>query len=455
LQEALKSGQPVQDICHALDLPNSHRVLLSANATPLFDAAGKIDSMIVTIEDITGRLALEGQLRQSQKMESVGQLAAGVAHDINNILTIIQGHAGLLLNITPPESDSIRSLKQICAASERAANFIRHLLMFSRKQVFQTNVLDLNAVLCNLEYMLPRMLGEHIALEISYRSDSPRIAADTGMIEQIVMNLVVNARDAMPKGGKLFIETSSVEIGFAQVRQNPDARPGKFVCMAVRDTGCGIERKNLQRIFEPFFTTKDIGKGTGLGLATVYGIVKQHLGWIEVESEVGVGTTFKIFLPVVQGNVTGTPASSKSEIVNGGRETILVVEDETSLLELVRNILQRYQYRVLTATSGAEALRVWDENKGGIDLLLTDIIMPGGIIGNDLAAELKKRKSTLKVIFTTGYSSELVGRDLGHGETNFLPKPYQPHQVARIIREALDTPLKAQNHQPNGAHSPQ
>jgi len=230
------------------------------------------------------------------------------------------------------------------------------------------------------------------------------------------------------------------------------------VCLTVTDTGCGMERKVLQRIFEPFFTTKEIGKGTGLGLATVYGIVKQHRGWVEVESEIGVGTTFKIFLPVTLDEAVATPAvASKSETVNGGEETILVVEDEIGLLELVRNILQRYHYRVLIASSGVEALRVWDEHHGRIDLLLTDMIMPGGVTGSDLAAELKKRKPGLKVVITSGYSSELVGKDFGRSETTFLPKPYQPHQVARMIRETLD--IAPKNHrQPmqvssNGAHT--
>jgi two-component system, cell cycle sensor histidine kinase and response regulator CckA len=456
LKQVLESGRLVQDVFHAIDFPNNRRVLISTNAAPLFDAAGKIDGMVVTLEDITERLALEAQLRQSQKMESVGQLAAGVAHDINNILTIIQGHAGLLLNTAPPNGDAARSLKQISAASERAASFIRHLLMFSRKQVFQTKILDLNAVLRNLEYMLPRMLGEHIALETCYHPGLPPIAADTSMIEQIVMNLMVNSRDAMPGGGKLLIETSAIEIGAAHVRQNPEACAGGFVCLTVTDTGCGIERKLLPRIFEPFFTTKEIGKGTGLGLATVYGIVKQHHGWVEVESEVGVGTTFKVFLPVTHDVAVAVPAAApKSETVNGGEETILVVEDEIGLLELVRNVLQRYHYRVLIASSGVEALRVWDEQDGRIDILLTDMIMPGGVTGSDLAAELKKRKPALKVIFTSGYSSELVGRDFGHGDTSFLPKPYQPHQVARMIRETLDAAPKNQQPGPvqsNGVH---
>jgi signal transduction histidine kinase/DNA-binding response OmpR family regulator len=458
LKQVLESGRPVQDVCHAVDFPDHHRALLSTNATPRFDAAGKIDGLIITVEDITERLALESQLRQSQKMESVGQLAAGVAHDINNILTIIQGHAGLLLNTTPPNADAARSLKQILAASDRAASFIRHLLMFSRKQVFQTKILDLNAVLRNLEYMLPQMLGEHIALETRYRPGLPSIAADTSMIEQIIMNLMVNSRDAMPKGGKLLIETSAVEIAENHVRQNPEARAGGFICLTVTDTGCGMERKVLQRIFEPFFTTKEAGKGTGIGLATVYGIVKQHHGWVEVESEVGTGTTFKIFLPVAHDAAPAAPAAApKSETVNGGEETILVVEDEIGLLELVRKVLESHHYHILIASSGAEALRVWDEHAGRIDLLLTDMIMPGGMTGRDLAAEFKKRKPGLNVIFTSGYSAELTGKDIGQHGTNFLQKPYQPQQVARMIRDALDAAPK--NHREtapvpsNGLHT--
>jgi signal transduction histidine kinase/ActR/RegA family two-component response regulator len=451
LKQILDSGQPVHDACYAVDSGSSTspdaarrpRALLSVNAAPLFDAGGKFDGMVVTVEDITARLALEAQLRQSQKMESIGQLAAGVAHDINNILTIIQGHAGLLLNVVPQDSDSVKSLKQISAASERAAGFIRHLLMFSRKQVYRTKILDLNTVLRNLEYMLPRMLGEHITLQARCGPDLPRIAADIAMVEQIVMNLAVNARDAMPKGGQLLMETSALDVDASYVQLHPEAHTGRFVCLTVTDTGCGMERSVLQRIFEPFFTTKEVGKGTGLGLATVYGIVKQHHGWVEVQSKVGVGTTFKVFFPMADDashlSISSLP---ESEAVQGGPETILLVEDEKDLLELMREVLQQYKYRILTASCGAEALQIWDEQKGRIDLLLTDMIMPGGMTGDELAAEMKRRKSNLKIIFASGYTSAFVGRDFGPDDVAFLAKPYQPHQVAQLIRETLDTSSK-------------
>jgi len=452
LKQILDSGQPVHDACYIInagarteaDSSNRDRTLLSVNAAPLFDAGGQIDGMVVTVEDITARLALEAQLRQSQKMESIGQLAAGVAHDINNILTIIQGHAGLLLNAASLDPDSAKSLKQISAASERAAGFIRHLLMFSRKQVYRTKILDLNTVLHNLEYMLPRMLGEHIVLEVRCGPDLPRIAADIAMVEQIVMNLVVNARDAMPKGGKLLIETSAVEIDSLYVKLHPEAHPGRFTCLSVTDTGCGMERSVLQRIFEPFFTTKEVGKGTGLGLATVYGIVKQHHGWIEVQSKVGVGTNFKVFFPVAgETSHLATGSTPESETVKGGRETILLVEDEKDLLELMREVLQQYQYRILTASSGTEALLVWGEHNGQIDLLLTDIIMPGGMTGDELAVELKRRKPDLKTIYASGYTSAFVGRNFGEDYITFLAKPYQPHQVAQLIRNTLDAPARS------------
>jgi two-component system, cell cycle sensor histidine kinase and response regulator CckA len=441
LKNVLVSGEPALDLHHVIEFPEGQRAVLSTNATPLFNAEGRIDGMIVAVEDVTQRLALETQLRQSQKMDSLGQLAAGVAHDINNVLTIIQGHAGLLQSGAQPDSLAAKSASQIAAASERAAGFIRHLLAFSRKQIYRTKILDLNSVLHNLESLLPRMLGSHITLEMHYGAQLPHIAADTALVEQIVMNLAINSRDAMPSGGKLMIKTSAVDLDVVSVRRHPEGRLGRFVCLAVTDTGCGIEPSLIRRIFEPFFTTKEVGKGTGLGLATVYAVVKQHHGWIEVQSEIGAGATFKVFLPASDQTVnTPAPASApQSATVRGGKETILLAEDENALLELMQHVLAQYQYKILTASSGSEALRVWEQHEGRIDLLLTDIIMPGGMTGRELALELKKRKPDLKVIFTSGFNAAMAGKDWGGDETVFLPKPYLPDAAAKLIRDTLDT----------------
>lgn len=440
LKNVLATAQPALDICHVIEFPEAQRVVLSTNATPLFNAEGRIDGMIVTVEDITQRLLLQTQLRQSQKMDSLGQLAAGVAHDINNILTIIQGHAGLLLSAAPVDSDSAKSASQISAACERAAGFIRHLLSFSRKQIYRTKIVDLNAVIRNLESLLPRMLGAHITLETRYFPQLPHIAADTALVEQIVMNLSINARDAMPKGGKLLIETSAVDLDAVSARRHSEAHPGRFVCLAVSDNGCGMEPGLVRRIFEPFFTTKEVGKGTGLGLATVYAVVKQHHGWIEVQSEIGSGSSFKIYLPASDQVVASSPApAQQSESVRGGKETILLAEDEGALLELMRHVLGQYEYNILTASSGNEALQVWERNKGHIDLLLTDVIMPGGMSGRELATELKKRNPELKVILTSGFNAATMGKERSNGDTVFLAKPYMPDTAAKLIRDTLDT----------------
>jgi two-component system cell cycle sensor histidine kinase/response regulator CckA len=393
--------------------------------------------------DVTDVLNLEAQFRHAQKLESVGQLAAGVAHDFNNILTVIQGYADCLLARCQGDKTNEAALKQISDASKRAAALTRQLLMFSRKQLIQPKVLDLNSVLQNLGKMLPRLLGEDIVLQMEYAEVVPRIEADTGMVEQVVMNLAVNARDAMPKGGHLSISTEGAVIEEDYARRHPDSRPGQYACLTVTDTGCGMDAKTLERIFEPFFTTKAVGKGTGLGLATVYGIVKQHQGWLEVASEVGSGTMFKVFFPGVakveepSADSTATPAA-----VRGGSETILLVEDEPVLRELVREILQAYEYHVIEAGSGVEALRVWDEFNGQVDLLLTDMVMPEGMTGGELAAQLRRRKPTLRVIFSSGYSPEALGRDFTHEDTLFLPKPYLPPQLASLVRQSLDTAPK-------------
>lgn len=389
--------------------------------------------------DVTEMLNLEAQFRHAQKLESVGQLAAGVAHDFNNILTVIQGYTDCLMARLQRDPAAATALRQVADAARRAASLTRQLLMFSRKQVIQTVALDLNVVLRNVAKMLGRLLGEDIALQTEYASGLPSIEADTGMMEQVMMNLAVNARDAMPRGGTLLIRTAAVQIDSAYVGHNPEASVGRFVCLTVTDTGCGMDRHTLDRIFEPFFTTKEVGKGTGLGLATVYGIVKQHRGWIDVNSQPGAGTTFKIYFPAFP--TTGGSSSSApdwSESIQGGNETILVVEDEPVLRELVCEVLRQYNYKVIQAASGHEALRIWDEFEGQIDLLLTDMVMPEGLSGRELAQQLKKRKPTLKVIYSSGYSPEAIGRDFGQNETAFLPKPYVPPQLARVVRQSLD-----------------
>ena len=390
-------------------------------------------------EDVTESLNLEAQLRQVQKMESVGQLAAGVAHDFNNILTIIQGHAGLMLSeqeLLPGLADSA---KQIALAAERAATLTRQLLMFSRKQIMQPQLLDLNEVVGNVSKMLRALLGEQVTLRRSSSTELPAINADAGMLEQVLVNLAVNARDAMPKGGTLHINTFASEIDDGYVQRHPEARTGFFVCLSVSDTGHGMDAATLSRIFEPFFTTKDVGKGTGLGLATVYGIVKQHQGWVKVESTVGRGTTFKVFLPASSKALATVHTTMRTE-VPGGDETILVVEDEPALRDLVQEILQKKGYKVLEASTGAQALKLWERHCDKIDLLLTDMMMPEGVSGRELAERVLTEKPSLKVIYTSGYSLDVVnpGFSIKDG-LNFLQKPYQPEILVQMVRNCLDS----------------
>ena len=397
-------------------------------------------------DDVTEMLSLEAQFRHAQKLESVGQLAAGVAHDFNNLLTVIQGYSECLLARCDQDKLATNALTQISNASQRAASLTRQLLMFSRKQVIQPTLLDLNAVLKSLAKMLPRLLGEDITLQTDYQAELPWIKADTGMVEQVVMNLAVNARDAMPKGGLLTVSTTVTEVDAHCAARQADARPGRFVCVSVTDTGCGMDRKTLERIFEPFFTTKEVGKGTGLGLATVYGIAKQHQGWVEVTSQPGVGTTFRVYLPVATEVVdSNSETLTAAPIIHGGKETILLVEDEPVVRELAREILEGYDYRVVEASCGPEALRIWDEHRGEFDLLLTDLVMPEGITGRDLAIQLKSRKPELRVIYSSGYSPDVLGKEFGENETAFLAKPYLPPQLADMVRRRLDAKLAPRN----------
>jgi len=407
--------------------------------SPIRDPAGKIINYVGVRRDVTREVALEAQLRQAQKMEAIGQLAGGIAHDFNNLLTAIHGNAAQLLETPLEPGETLECSQQILEAAERAATLTRQLLMFSRKQVMQPANLDLNEVVAQTTRMLQRILGEDISLAAEYTPDLPFIQADMGMIEQILLNLAVNSRDAMPEGGRLVIATNVEVLDEKQVGRNPGAVPGQYVRLTVTDTGCGIPAEHLSRIFEPFFTTKEVGKGTGLGLATVYGIVQQHLGWITVESEVGQGTTFHIHFPAVNGKKAEKSTGAEILRLPRGTEGILVVEDEAIVRLIVGNMLQRFGYTVWLAESGANALKVWRKHKDQIQLLLTDIVMPDGMTGHDLARQLQADKQQLKVVYTSGYSADQGSRHLTLVDgVNFLQKPYSPQKLAEILRKSLD-----------------
>ncbi|MCL4180616.1 MAG: PAS domain S-box protein [Verrucomicrobia bacterium] len=400
--------------------------------------------VVVNARDITERRQLEDQLRQAQKMESVGQLAGGVAHDFNNILTVIQGHAALLTSSTGLTPKQRNSLEQITLGADRAANLTRQLLTFSRKQMLQPRHLDLNEVVNNLAKMLQRILGEDIALHLHFQRELPAVHADQGMVEQILMNLAVNSRDAMPRGGQLIINTRTTPVDAGQLPPHSEGAPGLYVILSVGDTGTGIADEHLPHIFEPFFTTKDVGKGTGLGLATVYGIVHQHRGWITVDSEPNRGTVFQIFLPASSQEPDTVADATYTLPSRSGRETILLVEDEAALRNLVKCILERSGYRVLEAESALSALEVWTDHHAEIDLLLTDMVMPDGMNGKELGQRLHLDKPQLKIIYSSGYSPDVVGENFLEMEgRHFLQKPYHPRKLVDMVRLALDSPVQA------------
>jgi signal transduction histidine kinase/ActR/RegA family two-component response regulator len=377
---------------------------------------------------------------RQERLAAVGQLAAGVAHEFNNILTIIQGHASLLMEKPNMDEDSIKSLTHITSGVERTAKLIRQMLAFSRKQVMQREVWDLNVMAANVADMLGPMLGESIVVR-RVPADKPlNVLADAGMIEQSVVNLAVNARDAMPKGGVLTLSTREVVVTEADVRAKAERRAGRFARLSVADTGCGMDSSVIAHLFEPFFTTKEVGKGVGLGLATVYGMVQQHQGWMEVESQPGQGACFHITLPLTEKPVEEPADKSPLRKVEGGKETILVVEDESTLRELVREVLEGHGYQVLEASSGVEALKVWEAHGRKVDLLLSDIIMPEGMSGRELAEKLQKADPRLPAILTSGYSQDMIEREMVlDPRVKFFSKPYHPAQLAQAVRDALNT----------------
>jgi PAS domain S-box-containing protein len=403
------------------------------------DQTNRVVCMFGTIQDISERKQLEEQLRQSQKMEAVGQLAGGVAHDYNNLLASTMINLELLgeePNLSPNAQTCVQDLAR---DSERAASLTRQLLLFSRRQVMQVKALDVNVVLDNLIKMLRRLLGEHIEIRFLDSRSPLWVEADPGMMEQAVINMCVNARDAMPNGGHLTLVTTRIELHDTSASHHPDARPGHFVCLQVTDTGCGMDPTVLKRIFEPFFTTKGIGKGTGLGLATVYGIVKQHRGWVEVESAPGQGTTFRVYWPCATNPDPSATATPEAIRPAGGTETILLVEDEASVRAVTGSFLRRQGYRVLEAADGQAALQQWEQHQNEIQLLFTDMLMPGGLTGKDLAALLLKKRPGLKIIITSGYSAmDLNQNEMAEQNIQFVPKPCEPDRLKVMVRECLD-----------------
>ncbi len=392
------------------------------------------------IRDITERRNLEEQFRQSQKMEAIGRLAGGVAHDFNNLLTAMTGYSELILSELH-HGDPLRGeVQKIKTAAERATSLTRHLLAFSRKEILEPKVLDLNVIVADTADMLQRLIGEDVELIIAPDPDLGRVKADPGHIEPIIMNLAVNARDAMPSGGKLTIETANVTLDEEYVRSHPDAKPGDYVLLTMKDTGCGMDAETQSHIFEPFFTTKEVGVGTGLGLSTAYGVVAQSGGYISVESEPGKGSAFKVYLPRLSPGVEAAPPAEPAPTKIQGTETVLLVEDEDIVRTLAVQILRRQGYTVLEARGGGEALLICERHKEPIHLLLTDVVMPQ-MSGGELAGRLAEVKPEMRVLYMSGYTQNIIVHDgiLDKG-TPFIQKPFTPHTLAEKVRSTLDRP---------------
>ena len=409
-----------------------------SHVQPLRSSEREILGVIGVALDITDRKHLADQLRQSQKMQAVGELAGGVAHDFNNLLMVVKGHAELLLDRLPKASPLRSSIDQMEKAADRAASLTRQLLAFSRKQVLQPRVLDLNEVVAGMIKMVSRVIGEHIELSFLPSLELGSVMADPSQMEQVLLNLVVNARDAMPQGGRLTIETSNVDLDRSMAARHPGMETGSYVMLTVSDTGCGMDARTQSRIFEPFFTTKGQGKGTGLGLATVYGVVKQSGGFIWVYSEVDHGTTFKIYLPLVATAAEKTAVEKSAGGPPPGNETILFVEDEESVRELVRDYLRTNGYRVLEASDGIQALDIAAAHKGPIHILVTDVVMPR-LSGRELATKLFSERPGLRVLYISGYTDDSIFRHgVLEGGVAFLQKPFNLKAIAVKIREVLD-----------------
>ena len=428
-----------------LSRPDGGVRLIQVTATPHHDEDGVFAGTFGTLHDITevrkteeALQRIEDRLAQAQKMEAVGRLAGGIAHDFNNLLTVISGYAGLIdegLNSSHPMKPDIGQIRK---AAERAADLTAQLLAFSRKQVLQPRIIELNEIVRGMETMLRRVIGEDIELVTSLRPQTGNVKADRGQIEQVIINLAANARDAMPAGGKLTIETDNRSLGDSHLREHPELIPGEYVMLAVRDTGVGMSAETLSRIFEPFFTTKEVGKGTGLGLAMVYGIVKQSGGYVYCESAVGAGSTFTMFFPRVHEMLSPGLKDEGARAPTGGDETILLVEDEEAVRRFTRAILERYGYRVIEAAGGVEALEALSAAGCSIQLLLSDVIMPQ-MSGPDLGRKVKKICPEARILYMSGYAeSSIVHRGILDAEVVLLQKPFDATTLLGKIREVLD-----------------
>jgi PAS domain S-box-containing protein len=439
LMAILAERGSVRDFELKLRRKDGSKLTARESAAAVRDETGRIVAYRGILRDVTEQRELEEQLRKAQRMEAVGQLAGGVAHDFNNLLTAIIGYAELGLKSCPPESAHCRSFNEIVAAGEKAAALTRQLLAFARRQVLQPKVLDLNAAVASIHQLLRRTIGEHVELATELDPELGRVKADPGQIEQVLMNLAINARDAMPDGGRLTIRTANARLDPATARGPGKVAPGPYVLLTVSDTGCGMDEPTQSRIFEPFFSTKEPGKGTGLGLSTAYGIVKQSGGYIWTESQVGKGTTFAIYLPRVEHPVEAAQPA-RPATTGGGCETILVVEDEQVVRDLTTQVLRGLGYRVMATPDAEEALRILDaaDSNGAVDLLLTDLVLRG-MSGLDLARRVAASRPRVKVLAMSGYTDEAVlRRDPLSAALSFIAKPFSPGALARKVRDVLD-----------------
>jgi PAS domain S-box-containing protein len=418
---------------------NGHERLVHSHAVPFetFTDTGEAQTAVLSVtSDITDRKRLEDELRQSQKMEAIGLLAGGIAHDFNNLLTAISGYTEMTLQTLDDDDKRREDLQEVAKASRRAAALTRQLLAVSRRQILQPTVLDVNEMVADIQKLLRRTIPENIDLHLELSEVLDPVRADRGQLEQVVLNLAINAGDAMPQGGRLLVATENIDVDEERARRHPPMSAGRYVRLTMNDTGMGMTAQTQAHIFEPFFTTKERGKGTGLGLATVYGIVKQSEGFIWVESEVGRGTIFEVYLPIVREPIASTVQVALVAEITGGSQTILLAEDDGAVRRLARNVLTNQGYTVIDARDGDEALEFARRYAGAIDLLITDVVMPG-LSGRDLAARLSGERPDVRVLYTSGYTENVMKRAGFESEPTLLPKPFLPADLLRKVNEVL------------------